>query len=360
AGETELSHRESVVGFTVEGAGELVHQIPDSQRDKASAGFGVPITVQRDSPLAVRVTPAYRRDLVLVSSVTQDPGFQGDIRAYGTRVAEQDYAYQGIPGEELFSRKLNDRFARATEAYDTAQYSAVAELLLERNPGFRPIDLLIPAGVTTRVTRSLERDDSVLKDSRNTLVRLRSVALNLFGRQGATPLVDLYKTDEYRATAAFERKRSLADREHSNTVSSSLDARYFGEAENSLTMVPAVGYTWTQKNDETTGRLLQPTLESTFTWQQQRVPQWKLPVISEPVSAVVHTERLSAESTWDIGGASVDAALVAGHSSAVQFSERGEIALAIDIGIGRESNAYQQQPALILGLQGTLSGTLRF
>ncbi len=360
AGEAELSHRESIVGFTVESAGELFHQISDSQRDTASVGLGLPITLQRESPLAVRVTPAYRRSLVLVSSDTQDPGFAGDLRAYGTRLAEQNYAYRGVPGGELYSAQLNERFAQLSEGYDAAQYSAVAELLLERNPGFRPIDLLIPAGVTARVTRSLDRDDSVLQDSRDTLVRLRSVALNLFGRQGATPMVDSYKTDEYRATAAFERKRSLTDQGQSNTVSWSLDARYFGEAENSLTIVPAAGYTWTRGGDETPSRVLEPTLESIFTWRQQRVPQWELPVISEPVSAVVHSERVSVESSWDIGGGRFDATLVAGHSSAVQFSRRGEIAFAIDIGIGRESNAYQQQPALILGLQGMLTGTLRF
>jgi hypothetical protein len=147
---------------------------------------------------------------------------------------------------------------------------------------------------------------------------------------------------------------------HSSTISGSLDGRFFGEGENALTVEPAMAFSWGETEGATATRTLEPSLEATFTWGVRQIPDWSLPVISQPITGIVNTEQLAADGTWDLQRQRLDATLVASHASAVQFSQHGEIALGVDIGIGREASAYGNQPAVILGVQGTLTGTLRF
>ncbi len=358
--EASFAHTDAVVGAAVGAEASLYHQIAAQREDSLAADLSLPIALYRETPTAVRIIPAYTRSLNLIHPTSNDPGLDGDVANYGESVGTQEYAWSGVPVAELFTASLRESFTAATADVPNAGYRAEVSAEIERSSGIRPIDLLVPSSGRAAVARNLQREESAVSDARTTSLLLRSVAINLFGRVGARPVVDLYRTDEYRFQAEFTRTRALAAPGHSSSVSGTLDGRFFGEGEEALTVVPAVAFSWGETEDATATRTLEPSLEATFTWSVRQIPEWSLPVISQPITGIVSTEQLAADGTWDLQKERLDATLVASHTSAVQFSQHGEIALGVDIGIGREASAYGKQPAVILGVQGTLTGTLRF
>lgn len=354
----------NVLGAGGELNAELSRQVAARRDDLLEGHVSLPITLSPESPDAMRITPRYSRRVGVGDSVTEDAGFAGAIRDYGRMLAGQRYVYASIPGLELFASSLPSDFAEQSGDYSAASYEAEAELQLEGAPGFRPVDLLIPSGVSAGISRELRRRESGVEDTRSTILRLRTVALNLFGSQGARPLTSLYRSDEYRLEASLQRDRTLlpgALDEASNTLSAALDGRFFGAEQNALTVAPELGYAWEGLGSARKAGSLKPSLEAVFSWTARRIPDWRIPVITEPVSALVHREKLAGSADWDLAGGYLEGTLVGTHSSTLQFGRRGDITLAVDVGLGRE-NAREADAggALILGLQGSLSGTLNF
>ncbi|MFP4483724.1 MAG: hypothetical protein ACLFO1_02610 [Spirochaetaceae bacterium] len=358
--EASFSYTDAVVGTAAGAEASLDHQIATRREDALTASVSLPISLRREAPTAIRMTPTYMRSLRLIRATTTDPGPTGDVADYGESVWSQYYARRAPPFGELFLTSLREDFTEATTAVERARYRAEASAEVEGNAGTRPIYLLLPSSGRLTLARSLEREESAVSDLRETSLLLRSAAINLFGRVGARPIMDLYRTDEYRLQTEFSRRRSLSPPGHTSSISGSLDGRFFGDGEAALTVVPEVAFTWTEAEGEEAAQTLEPSLEATFTWGARRVPEWSVPVISQPVTGIVNTEQLAAEATWKRAPGELDATLVASHISAVQFSEHGEISFGVDVGIGRESGASGNGPAAFLGFQGTLGGTLRF
>ncbi len=368
--EMNIRYANEPLGGRLAASAAWLHEIGAQRETGLTAELSAPITLRPATPRAIAVTPGYSRSLRLRGISVQDSGLLRDFGNYWDNVAGQSYVALSVPGAELFGDSLRQHFRDASQAYEEARYSARAEAELEGSAGFRPIALLLPSAATASLTRRLERDASSLQDYRDLTVRIATSAVNLFGRVGARPTFDWYETDEYRIRTAYIRSRELSagrPAAHSSTVSLGADLRlFFGRApadtglQDTLSFIPKTVYSWSRGPAAETDSTLEQELETTLVWSAPNTPSWDLSLIDEPVSAVRHSEALTGTARWSLTGAESELRIVAKHTSAIHFGERGTVSAGIHLGVAREPYGTTEGNSTTFGFQTSLSGTLRF
>jgi hypothetical protein len=373
-GEVGLTYQAQPVGAVLTVTGESLHEVGRQREGALRTSLRTPITPAATSG-SLEVTPSYSRRVRLIGSSAEDPGVLGDLERYGGSIGSQGYIVRSIPIAEFFGETLRNRFQVASAPFDDAAYSARLDAAIDGEAGFRPVALLIPSSAEGSLGRSLEREESAVRDYREIDLRVRTSAVNLFGRFGARPTFAWYETDEYRIRTEYSRRRALGVEtapQHESSVSVGADARLFfgspGEGadaapEDSLFILPTTSYTWSRGPEQQTSGTLTQEIETDFTWRAARVPDWELPLVEEPISALRHTETVRGTAAWQLVGdaaGSSNLTLVASHSSTLHFGERGEISAGINVGVGREPYGDTDSGSTSFGLQASLSGALRF
>jgi len=192
------------VGVSLLGSLDLhSYDLSTSGRDQAEElGFelGVPVELG-SSPSApgrqLRLEPGYRRALSLLTREASAGDVPADFATAASTIAGQRYGFSGIPLWELYDPRLAELFLAESLSVEAAAYTAESFLRVSRTFSSRLRDLLLPSYVELGIDRSFEREGDLARIANHYNLQSRWRAINLFGRFGAYPLVDWYRTDEY-------------------------------------------------------------------------------------------------------------------------------------------------------------------
>ncbi|RKX81601.1 MAG: hypothetical protein DRP57_11685, partial [Spirochaetes bacterium] len=169
----------------------------DVLRDRLYLSVEVPLKFFPEGGNALSVTPEYTRELKLISGENRNAALIEDIEKLKKDIFLNSYIGTGIPFKEMVGENLKDAFSLLTQNYEQASYTPGFLINLSRNYGSRIIDLIAPSMLAVSFKRELNRDFNEIDDAYTAGLKLRSSALNLFGKLGAYPFFNFYSSDEF-------------------------------------------------------------------------------------------------------------------------------------------------------------------
>jgi len=169
----------------------------DVLRDRLYLSVEVPLKFFPEGGNALSVTPEYTRELKLTSGENRNAVLIEDIEKLKKDIFLNSYIGTGIPFKEMVGENLKDTFSLLTQNYEQASYTPGFLINLSRNYGSRIIDLIAPSMLAVSFKRELNRDFNEIDDAYTAGLKLRSSALNLFGKLGAYPFFNFYSSDEF-------------------------------------------------------------------------------------------------------------------------------------------------------------------
>ena len=302
-----------------------------------------------------RIAPYYERAYSTRSEDAESGNFGEDLGAYGRQLWTLRYPLTAIPGHEFFLPVEKSPFPDETAALSGAGYTPVVGLLLERPFGSRIADLYYPSTVDLSLSRAYSREEDAVTDQQTWGVSATAAAVNLFGRQGAYPTFQIYRSDEIRNTVIVTILRDLTAEAVTRNYALETKIGLYGVQERTLN--------YRQRVALDRGEEDQLTLESetSYSWTNPAATLFGIEgvdVIDRKDSRYRHTvsggATLESGDIWSLE-------LILGHETALEIRETGEIRAYIDLGWTNEpfdEGGGERQH--LLGTMVGVEGTLRF
>ncbi len=318
--------------------------------------FSLPLVFQDGQVTVFSVKPGYRRTLETVGQEPGSGGYAADFAEAFQTVYGQEYVYNQWPYAELFCVGTERSFLEATVGLEEAYYSAESFVQLSRRFSSRLRDLFVPSSVELAVAKQFQKDGDLTDFVNSYRLTTRSTALNLFGRLGAYPLFDFYRTDEFTTSLDLAFK---ADRETLRSSEMVLGS-YFsfeGEGENAMTVENrfALAYERTVEWDDTVKLL--------YAWYRYPEGGVRLPLVSAKIEQQGYWSHLeSLEVT--LSGPQEELSyhplnIIASHESSVILPDHGQITGELSLGFDVEKTEAGER-YWRAGLRGGIEMTIEF
>ncbi|MBN1834946.1 MAG: hypothetical protein JW820_03785, partial [Spirochaetales bacterium] len=352
------------VGLTL--AGSLVahsYELGSSARTQESRfalELSVPVELAGTETAPARLTlePGYRRTLELLDREPALGDVPADLAGAFTTFGSQRYAFTGVPFWELYDPSLESRFLADSPALDSASYLAEPYVSLSRTFSSRLLDLLLPSYLEIALGKSLDKEGELTRLGNRYDLQSRWRAVNLFGRFGAYPLVQGYRTDEYGTDLVL-----------------SLLTEQGGEVRvEELRIEHALGFENGEAGALSVENRFRLSLEEALEWSDSlllaldwfRYPAGgvALPLLPPEVGADAfwsHRESLSVE----LGGPLADATswhpfnLILRHLTALNLPDRGLLSAGAGLGLDLERTTAGELYWRV-GIEGTIAVEIRF
>lgn len=343
----------------VEAAYENRSSTEREQTNEAAVSVAIPLSFARDTPRAWTITPSYGRSFERTLTAASAASYGDDLGVYGSAFAGQQYLATATPVAELFQSAGHIGFAGRSAGEPFARYTPRLGLSLERSFGSRLRDLVLPAAADLGIERAFTREEEAVTELQRFTASYTATAVNLFGRVGAYPTFDIYRTDEFSTSlSGGVERRFPAEETAVNGEVSSLVA-LFGEQENEFQLENRAAGTI----DRDTRSL---SVESEARYVRQR-PAERLfgleRLVEDRPPYYRHTERAAV--LYDAPGGEDGErsySLTLGHETRLVFPEHGFIRLYADLGFGLQPAVIdgEEVNVVLLGMQGGIEGRIEF
>ncbi|MCF7929255.1 MAG: hypothetical protein K9L68_10800, partial [Spirochaetales bacterium] len=296
---------------------------------KNSGLFETTLPLSFSGPPSWGLDFGYSREFDFSRSFSGAGDYAEDFSVLGDDLASHSYIFLSIPYAELFLEKPADELAVASEGYETARYRPESFIRYTRNYGSRLIDLMIPSYAYLSAYREIEREASLIEERFGWSANIRNAAVNLFGRLGAYPFFDFYRTDEFGTGFGFT----------SDYLKSTGDQTYQLETDQFvyLEFTPGIYFRLEHALTTTLGEeIFEDSSSASFVWEIVPEKPWDLPLLSERIekeTVLSNTERFSLvfeQQGEDDRAPTIQLDL--GHETALHFGEYGYIGARIELG----------------------------
>ena len=361
-GETSLilEREPTPVGLTIEEEQSYENRSSTEreQSNTASLAVEVPLSFRRDTPQTWSLIPGYSRSFERTLAAPSSQSYAEDLDIYGEAFSRQRYLVRSAPVSELFRSADEIGFVEPTAGEPFTRYTPEAGIRLERSFGSRLRDLVLPSQAEAAVSRAFTREEEAVTEIQSYSGTYTTTAVNLFGRTGAYPTFEIYRTDEFSSSLSGSIDRSFPADETSLSGEVSQRVSLFGTEGNEFRVSNLVSGTVAET------RSLTVESETSYTWRRPTDLTFGLEqlVEDEPLY-FAHTER--AQFLYDRPGGEDDVrsySLTLGHETRLVFPEHGFIRAYADLGVGLQPAVIDGEDVNItlLGVQGGIEGTIEF
>ncbi|MFP4703873.1 MAG: hypothetical protein ACLFMV_03615, partial [Spirochaetaceae bacterium] len=357
----ELNYAPEPVGFEIDTEGSFDNRSSTEreQRNTAALRIALPLSFAPDSPRSFTLTPSYERRFSRTIAAPQSSSYAEDLRLYGNAFGEQYYTAASVPVAELFRSARQIGFTEHTAGEPFTRYTPKAGITLSRSFGSRLRDLYLPADARVEVERVFAREEEAVTENQRYTARYTATAVNLFGRVGAYPSFDIYRTDEFSNSLSATIDRGFPADE--TTVSGEASSRtiLFGEGDNEFRMRTSAEGEYDEEQLALTAEN-----ETSYLWQQPAERIFGLErLVEDRPPHYEHTERLLLRYDASAGEEPERTySLTVGHETRLVFPEQGFIRVYADLGTGLQPVVIDGEDVTVtlLGLQGGIEGRLEF
>jgi hypothetical protein len=304
-----------------------------AQEDRIDQAWSVSWSSREGETDEVVVTLRYARSLSMAGPRGAGEPFTDEAATFFALLGDQRWYLLGVPVVEIFLDDT-DRILESWDGLTKASWSPSLGITLERRAGSRLSDLFAPSSVSLTLARDLERRGDVPENEITLRPRLVTHAMNLFGRLGSHPVADFYRTDEFRialsATVAGARAAELGLSE----MGLELYAEFLGFRDQSLVMVNV----FTLGED---AKQAKDGLQATFAWATHPAGGVRLPYLPAEIAKTGFLEhRESLDLDLAVGGEPAHPlTLLLGHSTSLEYPDRGSLKAGLKAGFDIESMA---------------------
>jgi hypothetical protein len=331
----------------------------NEQSNEARLSLGVPLAFNRESPGSWTLTPSYERRFSRTLGAPAADSYADDLGLYGDAFAGQRYLVASLPVAELFQSAREIGFDSRSDGEPFTRYTPRAEINLGRSFGSRLRDLVLPSAADLGIERAFTREEEAVTELQRYTASYTATAVNLFGRVGAYPTFEIYRTDEFsNSVSATIDRRFPADETAVTGEVSSLVA-LFGAQNNEFRLSSSASGTFEEDT-----RSLTVESEASYLWQRPAERVFGLErLIEDRPPYFAHTERalfLYDEPGGEGGERSYSITL--GHETRLVFPDHGFVRLYADLGFGLQPAVIDGQDVnvVLLGMQGGIEGKIEF
>ncbi len=329
------------IGLRGEGIGE-VHSFNFSgnYRDAGNTyqvSLSLPLKI--DTATGLTVEPRYERLLSLIDTVGYTGCFLSDVNNLWLGVESNSYFYRAIPFVELYDTSLLTDVERSGGLFEQITYKPSVSLTLSRNYGSYVRDLFLPSSMTLEFNRRIRSEYSIVTQDFTSGVKLKTMAINLFGKLGAYRYFDFYRTDEFDSSLSLELRGNGEGEVDSYTFGIIHYVNLVGNRneyslQNNLTL-----------EGDWRGEILErikDTLDLSFKWRTDYVPflfKKLLPDNWADVSFLENEENLRyIYLSRDSGDTLLPVSLIFEHWTKLRVEKRGFIGINIGTGFSMEDS----------------------
>jgi hypothetical protein len=349
------------IGFNVasDASYENRSSTENEQTNDASLSVGVPLAFNRDSPRSWTLTPSYERSFARTLSAPGASSYEDDLGIYGEAFAGQRYLATSVPIAELFQSAADIGFAGRSAGEPFTRYTPRGALSLERGFGSRLRDLVLPSAADLAVERGFTREEEAVTELQRYTGSYTATAVNLFGRVGAYPTFEVYRTDEFSNSISATVDRRFPAEETAVTGEFSSLVALFGEQDNEFRLSNTASGTVEEDR-----RSLSVESEARYIWQRPAERVFGLErLVDDRPPYFAHTEQ--ARFLYDEPGGEDEErtySITLGHETRLVFPEHGFIRLYADLGFGLQPAVIEGEEVnvALLGIQGGIEGRIEF
>jgi hypothetical protein len=331
----------------------------NEQTNDALISIGVPLAFNRDSPRSWTLTPSYRRSFSRTLSAPAAAFYEEDLGLYGDAFAAQRYLVTSVPIAELFQSAEHIGFPGRSAGEPFTRYTPRGALSLERGFGSRLRDLVLPSAADVAVERSFTREEEAVTELQRYTASYTATAVNLFGRVGAYPTFEVYRTDEFSNSLSAAVDRRFPAEETAVTGEFSSLVALFGEQDNEFRLTNTASGTVEEDR-----RSLSVESEARYIRQRPAERVFGLErLVDDRPPYFAHTEQ--ARFLYDEPGGEDEErtySITLGHETRLVFPEHGFIRLYADLGFGLQPAVIEGEEVnvTLLGMQGGIEGKIEF
>jgi hypothetical protein len=328
------------------------------QTNEAALRLALPLAFRPESPTSWTLTPSYGRAFERTVSAPAADSYADDLDAYAGAFSGQRYLAASIPVVELFQSAEDIGFAEHSDGEPYTSYTPDVALTLTRSFGSRLRDLVLPSEAELGTERSFTREAEAVTELQSFRASYTATAVNLFGRSGAYPTFEIYRTDEFSNSLSATVDRSFPAEE--TTVSGEVSQRtaLFGAEGNELRLTNTASGTFADT------RSLSVESETAYLWRSpaELVSSFEL-LIEDEDPYFAHTER--ALFLYDRPGGEDEVqsySITFGHETRLVFPGHGFLRLYADLGVGLQPAVIDAEEVnvVLLGVQGGIEGKIEF
>ena len=297
----------------------------------------------------------YGRALSLTTLEPSGARFSAESSAFKAALAGQGYLITGIPFLEIFADGSGSVLQLWPSSLVRGSYTPSASLTFQRSYGSRLLDLFVPSFVECEVQRGIERTADLSRSTLSIRPKLVTRAVNLFGKLGSTPVLPLFRTDEYSMSVSAAIEQAEGEAWAMAQLSAEAYASLYGFQGEEMTLVESF------RREQADTVTLSSQTQLLYDWSVRPpsgVPVRFLPPEIGKSGYFSHRESAQLSVQWQAEGGSHPLSILLGHATTLQYPERGFLKANVSIGMDVESlagGAHAYRFAVRAGLEANLT-----